>query len=1510
MLSHDHNKIWKVQMSKGSPNELPNNTVSVSNSNGTNTIVFELKNNVLAVYNNGEPFSIEGIESLMLPYYTSKSEREFKQSFKSMIINEQVKELLEKRRKEYNISPERIQSDYESEYNTVGEYHGREILELIQNCIDAMPGDSSFQIGAKGLGFRSILNWCERIEIYSGELSVAFGLEEAARFREGLGLKQKVAILSAPTVIEAITLNYTTQIVLQLKKSVIEDVKAQLTQIDERSIVFLPKIEKLIIRDNNSERTYQKQGYTNGNVFVSALVDGVPSEYLWQVFKQERKTVVFDDIDNEKKEYSYEISIAFCKDTENLSNNYLYSYFKTKVEFPIAWLCHANFELSTDRNTITNHPLNKLILEEMVLLIDESSEKITDTRTPEQALKSIVPSASLPTDIAGFQFSKYYLATVGRKKTLPTTNGEFISISDSPLLANGNFPALFTGDAFKRLLKLNNDKEIIAFVKRIAVRDNVKVEITPQEIQTAINSASEVWSPNDCLIVFEWWRNAFGTRVSALDYFPNLIRLENRNWASGKDRIYFKMGRVPDVPQWVRFNFLSAEFQEAIVNFYAKEEGYLTYKNQNAEHRDERNISDYAAIGDTSFFRYLDRSTVISQVNTSIGDNWDYACEFIKWLYSNYGSDGHWTPPTEVSYNFPSQNKSVVRPEKLYFGDYYDNKLATILAMQGEQDELFNLPLPIEEKTRFVEFISKFGVSFVPVQKQIFLYAGKIDERYKDALLSNITYPFHLDWDTVFDDEMTMRKEGELLTIKIHSYDNLDNILNNAKTSDLFLWITKDDFLRNSLMSKHEKNSSSVLTARRSGQRRDGRPVPHHQIRNYIAHTFTFAKWIQIGEKRYSPKQIIFDEKIGTKFEPYLIGINTDFIFKGLSVEEYEINAIIKNLGFIDDFSKIEASNLYALLNELPINDIDKNGELSRKIYLQIMKASGLKEPDNNNRERAKFLRNGKIYCFDGQFHNVQDVRYAEKSFPDRILVNHRLIHLQKNKGAKKAELWFGVKEFKPDVVVHSFVESVYNKEFQEDFHELLKGLYVENNHNITDEKRWIAVKNMKIILASRVILSYDENEQPCDVYEYATDKTGQYVLMIGNEIPDKFNERLTSVLFEIFKTVINIEDLASALKNSFRDLWKFPSEKLRDALIQRNEDENIWHDADSFFDEAATIVSESDIISENRKLFVKCKDDNLEKFKRILYARLSVATLDEQKLYLTEIEKYKRIEVSNDSLQERHCDVLSLLLSVAPAGLLTEEDNDIDIYAVGEETKQKLEKEFPEYADELNGFLVGEYDSLLRFRNFDFLKVAFEKHLENEKKTASEKTSDFSAASHKQPIVVDPSNFWLSRINANQHKKSRSHNGSNTYIDYSLKQTQNVNTGKLSERIVYDHLVSKYGKSAVKWVSQFAKEENVNLDGSDGAGYDIEYYDKENTKHFVEVKTNRNDLPKFSFDLTSTECSFAYKNENYQVFVVTAPNSDTPNINSFPWVDIQAFANTPTGYLVEFEQHDKANIG
>ena len=156
--------------------------------------------------------------------------------------------------------------DYRKEIQTYKDYRGREILELLQNADDAQsetveinidtnqrilsiinsgsqtipftedgiqsimlsnlsPKKGNKLIGSKGLGFRSVLNWSDKIEIRSDNVSLRFGTDivknkwdelknrvsEAEKFeKEAIrdGREVPLAILALP---EIILLNNCTQ---------------------------------------------------------------------------------------------------------------------------------------------------------------------------------------------------------------------------------------------------------------------------------------------------------------------------------------------------------------------------------------------------------------------------------------------------------------------------------------------------------------------------------------------------------------------------------------------------------------------------------------------------------------------------------------------------------------------------------------------------------------------------------------------------------------------------------------------------------------------------------------------------------------------------------------------------------------------------------------------------------------------------------------------------------------------------------------------------------------------------------------------------------------------------------------------------------------------------------------------------------------------------------------------------------------------------------------------------
>lgn len=141
-----------------------------------------------------------------------------------------LKNEIEKRTTVFLTDPDQMKQAFNQEKSAARDYHGRELLELIQNADDAgaeqeennrilielddqvlyvantgkpfspagikslMVSDNSPKqlsrtrfIGYKGLGFRSILGWASEIAIFSGKLEVGFTEEEAIRTAKDLG---------------------------------------------------------------------------------------------------------------------------------------------------------------------------------------------------------------------------------------------------------------------------------------------------------------------------------------------------------------------------------------------------------------------------------------------------------------------------------------------------------------------------------------------------------------------------------------------------------------------------------------------------------------------------------------------------------------------------------------------------------------------------------------------------------------------------------------------------------------------------------------------------------------------------------------------------------------------------------------------------------------------------------------------------------------------------------------------------------------------------------------------------------------------------------------------------------------------------------------------------------------------------------------------------------------------------------------------------------------------------
>lgn len=289
--------------------------------------------------------------------------------------------------------------DYRKEVQTYKEYFGREVFELLQNADDAGsqyvkisldrehhllsvsnsgPRTVSFDeqgmksimlsdlspkkgrplIGAKGLGFRSVLNWAHEIVIYSGNIEICFSQtiaeerwaelrgkvnEPEAREREAQkdGRRVPLAILALPKISERPDgRDDETVIMLRYEPQFEKRIVADLQNFNPESLLFLHNVTNIEVVDGGYFRCYGK------NVLQDVGTDGITvielNGHKWVQSLQK-------GIDLADREY--EVSCAFCMDDPRPSYC-LYSFFPTKVNFPFPCVFHSTLELDSSRNAL------------------------------------------------------------------------------------------------------------------------------------------------------------------------------------------------------------------------------------------------------------------------------------------------------------------------------------------------------------------------------------------------------------------------------------------------------------------------------------------------------------------------------------------------------------------------------------------------------------------------------------------------------------------------------------------------------------------------------------------------------------------------------------------------------------------------------------------------------------------------------------------------------------------------------------------------------------------------------------------------------------------------------------------------------------------------------------------------------------------------------------------------------------------------------------------------------
>lgn len=1478
---------------------------------------------------------------------------------------------------------ELIRDDHIEERDIKG-YHGREILELLQNADDAyqksielgnkpsedlevvitykdnilsisntgtffdkegikaiVQGNNSPKegkyIGSKGTGFRSILNWANSVKIFSGGFNIEFSNKIASDFFETIKqhpqiqkqLKRKhdlyVPMLAIPKNIEVTSSSTKTTIQIGIDDDKQNDdfsVTKQLHSIDLRSLLFLPNISKIVINTEEENITYKRDNIfvNNGeiNVTLQKICSGIVEyEEKYYLFSKTIEKAVKEQKDDETYK-DIIMSIAVPMDYNNFEPHYLYSFFPLlEAASPFNCVMHASYVLGDHRNTIISSEENKLVAIEQIKFLIDIAKRFIEKEYYDIAYKLLIPlnfsksNFKFLMPFLKFELENLYLELLSDENIFQTVTGKNISINNSPKILHKGFPNFFSGSSFGNLLKPFNLEVIYDFLDVLSKFKNINMSFSQNELCEIINQESIKWSVQQQVEAFIWWNDA-GFRYT----LPKLLKTQDDCYLQINNECYFLLGEFDNVkiPSWVTIPSLKNEYQIELIKQTESSENFQSYKEAAKSNPCARIISQQD-LYPTIKFNYRDRNSIISAVNSSVSE-YEQSLEFVVWLWENYHLENDWNPPgrnkdsSTFTYNFPNKkSRTVINSEKLYFGSEYDNSLAAQIfdSSYTSFPNISDFELTNIDVKEFKDFIYKFGVKYFP---EIMVQPiSNMNQNYRKKYNNyNNVYGFYLPY-----------------------INDLEIILKQLPTEDVIKWIISDSSLLTNLSNSYATEGHFQAQYSYKGRYYlcNEKSV---SIYNYMLEIFNDTPWIQIGDGRYAPRDIIQNFRTEVKnndkfadFIPVLSIKQIEKISKQLNTDFISIRNIFELFSFCNDVTELTSEAFYGLMLDIQdCKELSKKVDLSHAVYRAIehKKDSPLSFDYSNNKTR--FLREGKILA---KYHGQLEFYKADLCYvPSTKILNkteEHIIDKGTRTGNENFKRIFNCQEYNKEnkIIPGSAVPSLANNRFQEYYKDFLKFAYAFKDLNTNISK---SIYSISISLVKEIYVQQNNARiRVSNEYECLRDSANiWYIIVPGTDYSiNEISERIELIFSNIANTpgfeagkfgelfrAKTKEDREFLIKKEFGSLSVIDSDNYKNdiknnfinALKNINDDYTV-HDCEINFDSFFDIDNSAKIISFLTKYQIDIEDlknagfeytinlipyfkyiltdfitKNKRKFKNTLYL-IAEHDEDSQKSFLQDYYKFEDF-----SFYEYKNSIYFNIIDI----IKNEFSNILNNPIIKDYPTFDAEEEYSKNYDLLNpqnlyGDIIAN-DDLVKTMIYFGKKDAFNNWLIQIEKKEEGQNSDNQYSKYSNVIPKRQDIFYNEETeDKGNNNQPRNNHGAFTRTGAERKQKNQKIMGNKGELLIYNLLCKEYGQKNVYPKSEAFVDLGIIKSGQATSNfYDLSYIDENKDEHFVEVKTGESN----SFYISPKELQFAKDNaNNYKLYIVYNLDKDEPNYRILP---------------------------
>ena len=1510
--------------------EMLQNADDASESATDKAILIELKDNILTIANNGDPFNEDGFRSIL---YSC-------------------------------VSPKTLQQ------NKIGQkgLGFRSILSWAEEVIIYSGGTKlAFSEKIAKLFLESLLKESE-------ELSNFIKLKSKS--------KMPIATLRVPKLLNGDKDSencFDTIISIKLKENIIDDVQSQiLSVINKETLIFLNHIKTIKIDSPKRGITFYKSYTDNTKKRVTVksvdIINDLPETKTWDIKRRFGK----------HKEKEFELAIAWNDELDE-SENVLFSYFKTEVRFPFPALLHGTFELTQDRNQLVNDTEghNEFLTGELSMLLIEAALEIASKHDEVNylPLKLLnIDFDKVDSVLQNFNFKETLIDKIKASNIFPSVNKSYNTYAADPVFYDHPVALIVQGDDVDNLMPICNDESVLTFIKTFPI-----YHYSAEKFISIIANRATKLDVRELAKLFYYFLEyepykkdlqLYNFELSNLDCF--LLDSDNTiiNWDSN---IFIQPQDTKEfnLPKSLNIRFLNQDFVNALLQEFEIDNIDVLLNKLKPFGIKRYSFSEISKI---LIQHYNSKEKIITKdvlnLHAQLFIHFENELKSENPLPLLHGID---TPVV-------SRARKIINAKEVYFGNHFGNTITEQL-FKYDKSKLIASPktfgLGDVDKSHLKKYFKWLGVAELPRK----IRTGGSSE-FTEYALKRFNYKNKISEYQFINYDKFKSSLNHYGTVTVQSIEELESILNNNNSESIIAWLCTDDSIYKFLENDFEPQGSSILV--RMGRDTKYREIHSTHICNFLKWKLSNFIWLntQSGIKQ-APTLCTTSATISSDFSPLIEKPHIDYdahILKDNNINPDKVDYLLHLVGVNKTISSFETKILYSLLNKLP--EIDSEGKKARTLYRELAVNYDERNLDPTEVEYNEFISNGKVFCSKhGKFgyENPRSVFYVDnKRYGESIISQFHTIAIERRKNQDKIKKVFGVKPLKglklslagsPDF--HNLNE-IFEQEIE--FFKPYVYVFRQDRDTTGKEKNFIKDVRLKLVTDLNVLLER-ENEKTAfklSFYEYLYLPENKIIYIrtpehLDDERKLKDDINFCSTIAEAFSALIDVD----AQRQQIRELFS-KSLSSRDDIIRTELDDinlekltfaknklGIVNDPKIHFwvsfikcfpakEIQKERITDEELVHELKKLFPKISETISNCFDKINYdnyneeasLKLIVELLNESNLSLQDFNRYAYPSINISELY--YLDFKRIRESKK-----TEFKKVLYSMIINSERDKKDFLNMQYQYDTLTGIFQNEigYDvetdlniqllehfkiELREIDNINFEQIYFLNKSLYEKKTEKENiatelayqfldenpdlesllyfkdevnnlieglkdwvsnsnngdTGNSGGSAKKKRLSIGDSAFFyddftdlfnqlesdgafktnLFKVKIRSFETDKSNSNKNRKP--STKRSRNPkkfskDLGFLGEWLVYKHLLTTIkNNESIKWVSEYAKLVGVNLDGKDGLGYDIEYIPNDaKYLRYVEVKLVGQEN---AFHISSNEIYVGEKlKKHYEIFLV-----------------------------------------